>query len=75
MMNPARSIKRIAARHLVDEAFKKADNHPLVKGEGDVYLDIFDTGIIVNIGKAVRKYYPQIVPLLKELARQEIKKL
>lgn len=75
MMGAKKAVQRIVLRSAVDAAFKKAESHPLVKGDGDVFLDLFDTGIVINLGKTIRKYYPQIAPIARKIIDEEIRKL
>ena len=74
-MNPKKALKRIVIRKTVDETFKAINNHPLLKPGEDVYLDIFNSGIVVNIKKTAQKYFPRIEKTLREIIEKELKKL
>jgi hypothetical protein len=74
-MNPGKALKRIVIQRAVDEALNRVDNHPLLQGEGDIYLDVFNTGIVLNIKKNAQKYYPLVKEVLREVIEKELKKL
>lgn len=62
-------------RKTVNTLFDSLSKHPLLRKESTVYLDLFNTGIIVNISKHARKYYPVMQSIMREIIEKEIKKL
>jgi hypothetical protein len=43
--------------------------------DSTVHLDLFDTGIVINLSKTAQKLYPKIAPLLRQLIENRIRKL
>ena len=74
-MNPGKALKRIVIRKTVDETFKAIEKHPILHGDGDIFLDVFNTGIVVNIKKTAQKYYPAVQEALREIIERELKRL
>jgi hypothetical protein len=74
-MKPVNALKRIVVRQMVDRSFKAIEKHPLLHGEEDTFLDVFNTGIVINIKKTAKRYYPALAETIREIIEKELKKL
>ena len=71
----SRAVKRMIARKVTDEFFKAVEKSPVLRSEGEVYIDFMNTGLVVNISKPARKFYPRVSAALREIVEKELKKL
>lgn len=74
-MGAGKALKRIVIRKAVDETFKAVEKHPLLHGDGDIFLDVFNTGLVVNIKKTAQRYYPLVEETLRQIVEKELKRL
>ena len=74
-MNPGRAIKRIVIRKAVDETFKNIEKHPVLTGKNEISLDVFNSGIVINLSRTARKYYPHIAEMVRAFVENELRKM
>jgi hypothetical protein len=74
-MNPAKEIKKHIAVKAVNRLFTALEKQDIFNKDISVKVDLFNTGIVIDISKAVKKYYPRFAPVVKRIIEREIKKL
>jgi hypothetical protein len=74
-MTIQKKIRKFYIRKAVDNVFTKIEKHPIMQKDSTVHLDLFDTGIVINLSKTAQKLYPKIAPLLRQLIENRIRKL
>jgi hypothetical protein len=75
MFYPAKEFKKALARRAVDNIFRIVEQSKLLNTDSTVFIDLFNTGIVVNLSRLAKKHYPKIAPLIRGIIEKEIKKL
>jgi hypothetical protein len=68
-------IQRRAIERATDDVFETLRQSQLLKEGSDIKLNLFDSGIIINLSRPARRYYPKIEGALKEIIQKQLKKL
>jgi len=68
-----RKIIMIALRNVFDRM--ETESEKIFTNDKTTKLDLFNSGIELNINKVYHRYAPKILETLREIAEKEVKKL
>jgi hypothetical protein len=74
-LNPVKEVKKVLARKAADDIFRIVEQSKLLSTDSTVFIDLFNTGIVVNLSRLAKKHYPKIALLIRGIIEREIKKL
>jgi hypothetical protein len=70
-----KKIQRRAVERATEDIFKALRESPILKEGTDLKLNLFDSGIIINISRPARRFYPAVEKALKDIIQKQLKKL
>jgi c-di-GMP-binding flagellar brake protein YcgR len=70
-----KKIQRRAIERVSEDIFQSLRESPVLKEGSEFKLNLFDSGIIINLSKPARRCYPKIEAALKGIIQKQLKKL
>jgi hypothetical protein len=68
------ALKKIIVKKGFSALVRRTENHPFLHGEEDLFFDIFNTGLVINVKRTAKKYYPAVISLISDILQGEMKK-
>jgi len=73
--NHIKKLQRRAIERVTDDIFEALRKSPVLKEGSEFKLNFFDSGLIINLSRPARRYYPKIEEALKRVIQKQLKKL